>query len=89
MNYPAVLSSEQMNYQDRLTIESSGVPGSHLMELTANAVRMNFQSNIDPSDRIASLRYRKQWRRWLRSRKDNFISKVSKWNAFKLIIQRP
>ncbi|MEE2923510.1 MAG: NAD(P)H-hydrate epimerase [bacterium] len=53
MNYPAVLSSEQMNYQDRLTIESSGVPGSHLMELAANAVRMNFQSNINPSDKIA------------------------------------
>ena len=53
MNYPEVLSSEQMNHQDRLTIESLGVPGTHLMELAANAVRMNFQANVNPSDQIA------------------------------------
>ena len=53
MNYPEVLSSEQMNHQDRLTIESLGVPGTHLIELAANAVRMNFQANVNPSDQIA------------------------------------
>ena len=53
MNYPAVLSSKQMFTQDKLTIDSMGVPGPHLMELAANAVRMSFQSSIEPLDKIA------------------------------------
>ena len=53
MNFPAILSSKQMNYQDSLTIKSLGVPGSHLMELAANAVRLNFQDDLSPSDKIA------------------------------------
>ena len=53
MKYPPILSAKQMNYQDHSTIDSLGVPGSHLMELAANAVRMNFQPLVKPSDRIA------------------------------------
>ena len=53
MNYPAVLSSKQMLTQDLLTIQSMGVPSPYLMELAANAVRVGFQSCVQPLDKIA------------------------------------